>query len=233
MQSSKDVLSEFGFGGESKPIVKLDAPAGRALRNELVDGTWKPVEIKNLVALFDFKNAAHGWIWFADGQAPKRVLVPIAEPWPVQPNEKYRRGIQVMCVLGKSCAGDGPVVAREIMSTAKATIGGLLNIFVQIRDTNEMQTKGLLPILRLVDWRVVKTPTPQGLTSNYEPRFELVRWTNRIEQLPLVPNPDSASHAGNGATAASDEDDFVHDSIGDFDDSAAPLDDDRPPHDEF
>lgn len=186
--------------GHRMPIIKYDARAGRIFRVDRSDdtGRWEsnPVEITQVFqAIFDLENIETGWLHFPTGGAPDIRTVKMGQGLPDRPSEKHRGGFRILLKLGKQSGGD----LREMAANAKVSIEAM-NKLHNAYEAELPAHPGELPVVRLAGVVAVTTPGKsqgQPVTStNYEPVWEIVKWTARPPELQPgyeIPRPGEAA----------------------------------------
>jgi hypothetical protein len=194
-------VNAFGFstepaagGGDFTPIIKYDARAGRIFRSDRIDtGNGYETTAIDITPMFkavvDFENVETGWIDFPVGSAPSFVLIKIADlkagkQLPDRPSTKHKNGIRFLLKLNKTCGGDRPV--REMAGTAKAFVSGVEEVY-QEYEREKSKYPGKLPVIVLVSTEVIKSGKGQNTSTNYRPKFKIVGWATRPEDLVHIP----------------------------------------------
>src|SRR5690606_30386892 len=145
----------------------------------------------------DLENIEVGWINFET--TPEFRLVPLGQPLPPKPGDKFRQGFRTRIKLAKSIGGD----VREFSHTAKAVLGAVDALHDAYVAAPESRA-GKLPVVKLAGTTPIKTKTPQGTTTNYAPVLEIVQWIDRPEDMALSEKaePAQTAPASNGANGA-------------------------------
>ena len=90
---------------------------------------------------------------------------------------------------------------REFASTAKVAIAAMDALHSAFEAAPE-RGQGLVPVVVMSGTEPVTTKGPQGSSTNYRPRFEIVKWVERPAELqPGAPRP-AASPVPAPATSA-------------------------------
>jgi hypothetical protein len=180
-------------GGESKPILKYDARAGRFFKK---DPNVDPVECTNgFSAIFDLANIEVGWIEFMEGGAPSWMVVKIGQPLPPRPSPKHKQGFRMNVKLAKSIGGD----ARELASTAGCVIGAMDQLYDAYRAAPEAG-QGKLPVVAMTGTSMVKSGSGAKTSTNYQPHLIIRQWVDRPTELAV--NGAANGHAPQTAQAA-------------------------------
>lgn len=187
-------LNTESGGGDYTSIVKYDARAGRMFRVDRAQdagGSWSTdnVEITNsFQAIFDLDSIEVGWALLANGVAPSWSMVKLGEPLPAKPTDQHKQCFRVMLKLGKACGGD----LREFASQAKVVIGAmdaLHTAFVAAR----AQHPNALPVVALKGTTPIVSTGKGQSSTNYQPVFEVVKWTERPAELGGVSKGEPAT----------------------------------------
>ena len=183
--------------GDFKVFVSYNAKAGRWYTKK--DGKDEPqFEVTDMTAVFDMPNLQTGWFKFSSGVAPEKVMDPSLSEAAPNPGADFKRGFQVDLFSEKNLLG-----VREFSSTAHIVFEAMNNLFDAWMAAPESAT-GKLPVVRCSG--VLPVTNKHG--TNYQPRFEIVGWTDRPEAmvadgLAATANPASATPAvPSAATAA-------------------------------
>lgn len=190
-------------GGDYANIIKFDARAGRMFRIDRSQdggGQWQTnnIEITNgFQAVVDMENISVGWALFAAGVAPSFSMVKLGQPLPAKPSDQHKQGFRVMVKLGKASGGD----VRELASCAKVVIGALDTLHTAY-EAQKAANPGKLPVVALKGSTAVVSTGKGQSSTNYAPIFEIVKWVDRPDDLPVgVAAPAAAPVAANEAKA--------------------------------
>jgi len=189
--------------GDFRDIIKYDARAGRLFRVDRdVAGNKTPVDITGPQTKFaiDFGSLEVGYVAFT-ASGPDRRMVPYGRALPPQPDTKdetgkptHRPGFYVL-VGGNAVGG-----VREWCSNAAILLNALdelYNVYAQRPEA----VQGKIPVVAIVRTEAVTSGKGAQKSTNYRPLFEIVTWTDRMEDM--GPRTVTAP-AGNGDTLASD-----------------------------
>ena len=183
-------LNIGGNAADIIPHVRFDARAGRLFRADRVvgvDGRWDTqlVDISQPAPVFimDLAQIKVGWLAFGP-TGPDHRLVPLGEALPPQPSKDHKQGFQVLLyaerLLGR---------VREFASTAKVAISAM-DALHSAFEAAPKRGRGLVPVVTMSGTEPVTTKGPQGSSTNYRPRFEIVKWVERPAELqPGAPRP--------------------------------------------
>lgn len=177
-------LNTESGGGDYTPIVKYDARAGRFFRVDRAQdgaGNWTTnnVEITSVFqAVMDLENIEVGWALLANGVAPSWSMVKLGEPMPPKPSDQHKQCFRVMLKLGKTVGGD----QREFASQAKVVIGAMDALHTTFTAERGAHA-GQLPVVALKGTTPITTTGKGQSSTNYQPVFEIVKWTPRPPEL--------------------------------------------------
>ncbi len=172
------------------PIVKYDSRSGRIFRVDREDGVSTPVDIsKNFSAVIDLGNIEIGWINFPAGSAPEFVMAHYSETCPARPSDAHKKGSRVIMKLSPACGGG----LREMASNSKVFSIGIENLFKEYEDAIG-SNQGKLPVVVLADTIPVVAGSGAQKSTNYAPKWEIVKW---------VPRPDDLIYQAKAAPIAS------------------------------
>jgi hypothetical protein len=167
------------------PHIRYDARAGRLFRadrtqdasglwtTELVDITTPPPAF-----IMDLATIEVGWVHYTT-TGPDFRMVRMGQPLPAQPSKDHRQAFRVRVNAPKLLGG-----TREFVSAAKAVINAMDALHTTWEQAPE-RTAGLVPVVRLSGTTPITSKGPQGTTTNYAPRFEIIKWTERPGDLPI------------------------------------------------
>lgn len=201
---------ESNGGGDFLPIAKYDARAGKMFRVDRVNGENNQIDIsRNFRAVFDLEHLETGWIDFTSGAPQCALSVLGSGPKPEKPGDTYMEGVRFIVKLGKDCGGD----VREFMSTAKAFMRGLDKLHDEYKAAASANA-GKLPVVELEDTVAITSGEGARKSTNYAPKFKIVSWVARPEDLVhkgrslSAPSTTPPSTGSTKVAAPSDEDDF-------------------------
>ncbi len=184
-------------GGDFKTFVSFNSKAGRWYTKK--DGKDEPqFEVTDMTAVFDMQGLETGWFKFTTGVAPEKIMDPSLAQAAPNPGADFKRGFQLDLYSEKNLLG-----LREFSSTAGIVIEAMNSLYDAWMVAPEAVT-GKLPVVRCTG----VTPVTNKHGTNYQPRFEIVGWTDRPEAmvadgLAATANPTSATPAvPSSATAA-------------------------------
>lgn len=161
----------IGGAGTGKPYVKYNAKADKwFVRGE--DG--EDQEIARPTFAIDFANIATGWLMFREGQAPERRIDPSLDQAAPSPGEGFKRGFVVMTFSPKFFSG-----AAEF-SSASIHLSNAVKELYAVWESQRGQHPGQLPVVACTGAESMKDK--HG--TNYRPKFEIVKWTDRPAGLP-------------------------------------------------
>ena len=195
-------LNIGGNGADIVPHVRYDARAGRLFRADRVfgaDGRWT-TELADITHpapqfIMDLAGIEVGWLAYGP-TGPDHRLVPLGEALPPQPGKDHKQGFQVLLYAERLLGG-----VREFASTAKVVISAMDALHSAFEAAPE-RGQGLVPVVTMSGTEPVTTKGPQGSSTNYRPRFEIVKWVERPDDLqPGAPRP-APSPAPAPATSA-------------------------------
>jgi hypothetical protein len=159
-------------GGDFKVFVSYNAKAGRWYTKR--DGKDEPLfEVTDMTAVFDMPGLKTGWFKFSAGVAPEKVMDPSFTAAAANPGPDFKRGFVIDLFSDKNLLG-----VREFSSTASIVIDAMNDLYDAWMAAPEVAT-GQLPVVRCVG--VFPVTNKHG--TNYQPKFEIVGWTDRPEVL--------------------------------------------------
>jgi len=165
--------------GDFKVYVGFNAKAGRWYTKR--DGKDEPLfEVTDMTAVFDMPGLQTGWFKFSAGVAPEKVMDPSFSTSAPNPGQDFKRGFQIDLYSEKNLLG-----LREFSSTAGIVIEAM-NALYDAWTAAPETAAGQLPVVRCVG----VTPVGNKHGTNYQPKFEIIGWTDRPAAL------------GEGGTAA-------------------------------
>lgn len=177
-------------GGDFKVFVSYNAKAGRWYTKE--DGKDQPqFEVTDMTAVFDMPGLETGWFKFTSGVAPEKVMDPSLSQAAANPGQDFKRGFVIDLFSEKNLLG-----VREFSSTATIVIEAMNDLYDAWMAAPETVT-GKLPVVRCIGVH----PVTNKHGTNYQPKFEIVGWTDRPEALGDGDQPASAPAAPAAAPA--------------------------------
>ena len=182
-------MTPSASGADFKTYIAFNAKAGRWYTKE--HGKDEPLfEVTDMTAVFDMPGLQTGWFKFVSGVAPEKVMDPSFSAAAPNPGQDFKRGFQLDLYSEKNLHG-----LREFSSTAGIVIeamNALYDLWVAAPET----ATGKYPVVRCVG----VTPVTNKHGTNYQPKFEIIGWTDRPEALgggaaaaaPVAPVPAPA-----------------------------------------
>lgn len=176
-------------GADIVPHIRYDARAGRMFRadrtadaggqwtTDLVDITQPPPSF-----IMDLAAIEVGWVHYAP-TGPDFRMVRIGQPLPPQPTKEHRQAFRVKVHAPKLLGG-----TREFVSAAKAVINAMDALHVAFEAAPE-RASGMVPVVQMTGTAPVTTKGPSGTSTNYAPRFEIIKWVERPGDLPEAGTP--------------------------------------------
>lgn len=175
-------MTPSATGADFKVFISFNAKAGRWYTKR--DGQDEPqFEVTDMTAVFDMPGLQTGWFKFAANVAPEKVMDPSFSEAASNPGQDFKRGFQLDLYSEKNLLG-----LREFSSTAGIVIEAMNSLYDLWLAAPETAT-GKLPVVRCVGVQ----PVTNKHGTNYQPKFEIVGWTDR---------PDAFCDAGLPAPAA-------------------------------
>lgn len=175
-------MTPSATGADFKVFISFNAKAGRWYTKR--DGQDEPqFEVTDMTAVFDMPGLQTGWFKFAANVAPEKVMDPSFSEAASNPGQDFKRGFQLDLYSEKNLLG-----LREFSSTAGIVIEAMNSLYDLWLAAPETAT-GKLPVVRCVGVQ----PVTNKHGTNYQPKFEIVGWTDR---------PDAFGDAGLPAPAA-------------------------------
>ena len=187
--------------GDFKVYVGFNAKAGRWYTKR--DGKDEQLfEVTDMTAVFDMPGLQTGWFKFSAGVAPEKVMDPSFSASAPNPGQDFKRGFQIDLYSEKNLLG-----LREFSSTAGIVIEAM-NALYDAWTAAPETAAGQLPVVRCVG----VTPVGNKHGTNYQPKFEIIGWTDRpaafgeggtAAPVPVAPAPVApAAHMPPPAAAA-------------------------------
>lgn len=175
-------MTSSATGADFKVFISFNAKAGRWYTKR--DGQDEPqFEVTDMTAVFDMPGLQTGWFKFAANVAPEKVMDPSFSEAASNPGQDFKRGFQLDLYSEMNLLG-----LREFSSTAGIVIEAMNSLYDLWLAAPETAT-GKLPVVRCVGVQ----PVTNKHGTNYQPKFEIVGWTDR---------PDAFGDAGLHAPAA-------------------------------
>jgi hypothetical protein len=154
--------------GDFKVYVGFNAKAGRWYTKR--DGKDEQLfEVTDMTAVFDMPGLQTGWFKFSAGVAPEKVMDPSFSASAPNPGQDFKRGFQIDLYSEKNLLG-----LREFSSTAGIVIEAM-NALYDAWTAAPETAAGQLPVVRCVG----VTPVGNKHGTNYQPKFEIIGWTDR------------------------------------------------------
>jgi hypothetical protein len=177
-------MAPSATGADFKVFISFNAKAGRWYTKR--DGQDEPqFEVTDMTAVFDMPGLQTGWFKFAANVAPEKVMDPSFSLAAPNPGLDFKRGFQLDLYSEKNLLG-----LREFSSTAGIVIEAMNALYDLWMAAPEMAA-GKLPVVRCVGVQ----PVTNKHGTNYQPKFEIVGWTDRpaafedLGQLRAAPAP--------------------------------------------
>lgn len=179
----------IGGTGSFKNYAKFNAKADKwFVRGS--DGEDAEIERPTFVA--DFDNLATGWMRFAEGMAPEKVMDPsLTQPAP-SPGENFKRGFMLTIYSPKYFGG-----AVEFGGSSLHLANAIKDVYGEY-EAGRAANPGKLPVIGCTGSQAMK----DKFGTNYRPTFALARWVDRPAELPSVSPVDAADIWQGNATAA-------------------------------
>jgi hypothetical protein len=186
-------MTPSATGADFKVFISFNAKAGRWYTKR--DGQDEPqFEVTDMTAVFDMPGLQTGWFKFAANVAPEKVMDPSFSLAAPNPGQDFKRGFQLDLYSEKNLLG-----LREFSSTAGIVIEAMNALYDLWLAAPETAT-GKLPVVRCIGVQ----PVTNKHGTNYQPKFEIVGWTDRPAALgeagaaapvPVAPAPAAAAPA--------------------------------------
>lgn len=179
----------IGGGGAGKAYAKYNAKADKWFCRA---GGDEDVEIERPTFVADFDNLATGWMRFAEGMAPEKVMDPsLSQPAP-SPGENFKRGFMMMIYSPKYFGG-----AVEFGGTSLHLANAIKDVYGEY-EAGRAANPGKLPVIACTGSQAMK----DKFGTNYRPTFSLAKWVDRPAELPSVSPVDAADIWKGNATPA-------------------------------
>lgn len=174
-------MTPSATGADFKTYVAFNAKAGRWYTKD--DGKDEPLfEVTDMTAVFDMPGLQTGWFKFTSGVAPEKVMDPSFSAAAPNPGQDFKRGFQLDLYSEKNLHG-----LREFSSTAGIVIEAMNQLYDLWVAAPETAT-GKYPVVRCVG----VTPVTNKHGTNYQPKFEIVGWTDRPAAFEDMAQPRAA-----------------------------------------
>jgi len=160
-------------GGSFNTYLKYDARAGRFYTKP--EGGGEQYEVTAMVAVMDLEHIKTGWFTFMEGAAPVKVFDPSLSEAAGRPSPDAKRGFEVLMFSDKNIGG-----LREFASTAGVVIESM-NALYDAWEAGKAANAGKLPVVKCAG----VSPVKSAKSTNYQPKFEIVAWTDRPNELPV------------------------------------------------
>jgi hypothetical protein len=165
-------MTPSATGADFKVFISFNAKAGRWYTKR--DGQDEPqFEVTDMTAVFDMPGLQTGWFKFAANVAPEKVMDPSFSLAAPNPGQDFKRGFQLDLYSEKNLLG-----LREFSSTAGIVIEAMNALYDLWLAAPETAT-GKLPVVRCIGVQ----PVTNKHGTNYQPKFEIVGWTDRPAAL--------------------------------------------------
>jgi hypothetical protein len=170
-------------GGAIPPRIEYDSKAGRwhrVERSQNAANEWVTEKFemeKGDVFVMDMATIEVGWIAFAS-TGPDFQMVPNGQSVGPKPSDAHKFGFRVKVLLPKE------ETPRTFASTAKAVLG----VIDELHTKAESGPVGQVPVVKIAGTRMVETKGPQGVTRNYAPLVEIVKYVPRPAALGDAPS---------------------------------------------
>ena len=179
----------IGGGGAGKAYAKYNAKADKWFCRA-VGGDDTEIERPTFVA--DFDNLATGWMRFAEGMAPEKVMDPsLTQPAP-SPGENFKRGFVLTIYSPKYFGG-----AVEFRGSSLHLANAIKDVYGEY-EAGRAANAGKLPVIACTGSQAMK----DKFGTNYRPTFALAKWVDRPAGLPGVSPVDAADIWQGNATPA-------------------------------
>jgi len=176
-------------GGDFTPWVKFNGKAGRWY----VKGENGDVEVDKPVFVADLENIKTGWLYFAAGQAPERVMdLSLERAAPKPDHGDFKRGFMLNLF---SDAQFGGVV--ELSANSQGISRAISALYKQY-DQDKATNVGKLPVVDAGQ----SLPVTNKHGTNYEPVFTIVKWVQRPDAFDGVDEPSNDATATQAPTQA-------------------------------
>ena len=187
-------MTPSATGADFKVFISFNAKAGRWYTKR--DGQDEPqFEVTDMTAVFDMPGLQTGWFKFAANVAPEKVMDPSFSLAAPNPGQDFKRGFQLDLYSEKNLLG-----LREFSSTAGIVIEAMNALYDLWMSAPEMAA-GKLPVVRCIGVQ----PVTNKHGTNYQPKFEIVGWTDRPPALgehDAAPSPVSTAPVAQAPVAA-------------------------------
>lgn len=195
-------------GADILARIQYDAKAGRwnrVDRTQNASGEWisDMVELdKGDMFLADFAGIEVGWIAFTSG-GPDFQMVPNGRNVGPRPSDNHKAGFRMRVLLPKE---EEP---RTFASTAKSVLAVIDDLHTKASEA----PAGQVPVVKIAGTRVIETKGPSGMTRNYAPLLEIVKYVPRPAALgdapslgvTMAPSAPAAAPAGGGKVAVAED----------------------------
>jgi hypothetical protein len=163
----------IGGSGSTKPYCKYNAKADKWFVRSPEGGDK---EIPRPTFLIDLKNIRTGWFRFLEGQAPERRIEPSLDQVAPSPGDGFKRGFVVMAFSQKFFGG-----AVEFGSASIHLSNAIRDIYARFEeDGGKTENVGKVPVVTCTG----AEPMKDKFGTNYRPKLEVVKWTDRPPELP-------------------------------------------------
>jgi hypothetical protein len=187
-------MTPSATGADFKVFISFNAKAGRWYTKR--DGQDEPqFEVTDMTAVFDMPGLQTGWFKFAANVAPEKVMDPSFSLTAPNPGQDFKRGFQLDLYSEKNLLG-----LREFSSTAGIVIEAMNALYDLWMAAPEMAA-GKLPVVRCIGVQ----PVTNKHGTNYQPKFEIVGWTDRpaaFDGVDAAPTPAPTAPVARAPVAA-------------------------------
>ena len=134
----------IGASGIIRPYVKYNAKSDKWFVRGEGGGD---LEIARPTFLLDLANIRTGWLHFADGQAPQRLIDPALDKVAPKPDETFKRGFVVMAFSPKFFGG-----AVEMASASIHVSNAIRDVYAVFEEqAGRTENRGKVPVIACVE----------------------------------------------------------------------------------
>jgi len=173
----------LNIGGSStiRPYAKYNAKADKWFVRAPEGGDK---EIPRPTFLIDFRNIRTGWFRFLEGQAPERRIDPSLDQTAPSPGDGFKRGFSVMVFSQKFFGG-----AVEFGGASIHLANAIRDVYAKFEEeAGKDGNRGKVPVITCTGAEAMK----DKYGTNYRPKFELVKFTDRPPEVPDASPVDEA-----------------------------------------
>lgn len=160
----------IGASGSIKPYAKYNSKADKWFAK----GPDGDIEIQRPTFLADFKNIATGWLRFREGQAPERIMDASLNQAAPNPADDFKRGF-VLSVYSQKFFGG----YAELSSASIHMCNAIREAYQQFEE-QQANHPGQIPVIECSG----SEPMKDKYGTNYRPKLQIVKWTDRPADLP-------------------------------------------------